>query len=63
MKLTVREKLAIAAFNKVRFSQGAELDENMKNFFGIIRLDGETDEEFLDRADEILFKEFDDGNL
>ena len=61
--LTMQERVLIAAFNKIRFSEGAELDANMKNFFGITRLDGETDEQFLDRADKIIFEELDNGNL
>lgn len=61
--LTVRERILITTFNRVRFLEGKELDANMLSFFGIARLDGETDEEFLDRADDILFEEFNNGNL
>ena len=60
--LTMEERILVATFNKIRFSEGAALDENMRNFFGITRLLGETDEDFLNRADEIIFSELDRKN-
>lgn len=59
MGLTVMEKVIVSTFNRIRFLEGAELDGAMKLSFGLTRLAGESDEEFLTRADEIIFQELD----
>jgi len=44
----------IKILHDVAYSEGYELDRKMKLYFDIDRLDGETDEEFLYRADKII---------